>query len=104
MEAGPIQPTSFKIKKPEFEPRSDTNSANFYFKTEIDWLPFQLNIGKEVNLMSEQQSHSINLAYDNKEVFSLHDKDQMKHATTTMTDKPVYLPHCNIPRQLQGEV
>ena len=53
VEAGPIQPTSPKIEKPEFDPRLDTSSANFYFKTEIDWLPFQLNIGNGANLMLE---------------------------------------------------
>ena len=30
--------------------------------------------------------------------------DLIKHTILTMTDKPVYLPHCTIPRQLQGEV
>ena len=48
--AGPAQPTSPKIKKSEFGPRLDTGSTNFDFKIEIDWLPFQLNIGKEANL------------------------------------------------------
>ena len=55
------------------------------------------------------KSHFINLIYDNKEVFSLHDEDLgyydlIKHTVPTMTDKPVYLPHHTIPRQLQGEV
>ena len=63
---GPIQPTSPEIEKPEFGPRLDTNSTNFDFRNEIDWLPFQLNIGKEINLMQDQQSHFINLVYDNK--------------------------------------
>ena len=72
-------------------------------------MPFQLNIGKEANLTQEQQSHVINLVYDNKEVFSLHDEDlgycdQMKHVVLTTIDKPVYLLHHTIPRQLQGEV
>ena len=76
---------------------------------EIDRLPFQLNIGKEASLIQDKQSHFMNLAYDNKEVFSLHDKDlgycdQIKHIIPTMTDKSVYLPHRTIPRQLQGEV
>ena len=47
VEAGPIQPDSPKIEKPEFGPRPDTNSANFNFKNELDGLPFQLNIRKE---------------------------------------------------------
>ena len=51
VEAGPIQPDSPKIEKPEFGPRPDTNSADFNFKNELDWLPFQLNIRKEANFM-----------------------------------------------------
>ena len=54
VEAGPIQPSSPKIEKPEFGPRPDTNSATFNFKNEIDQLPFQLNIRKEANLMQDQ--------------------------------------------------
>ena len=59
--------------------------------------------------MQDQQSHFINLVYDNKEVFSLHNEDLgycnlIKHIIVTMTDKPVYLPLCTIPRQLQGEI
>ena len=109
VETGPIQPTSSGIEKPEFGPRPDTNSADFNFKTEIDQLPFQLNIWKEANLVQDQQSHFIDLVYDNKEVFSIHDEDLgycdlVKHMILTMTDKPVYLPHHTIPRQLQGEV
>ena len=109
VEAGPIQPTNPEIEKPQFGPRQNTNSANFNFKTEIDWLPFQLNIRKEASLMQNQQSSFINQVYDNKEVFFLHDEDlgycdQIKHTIPTMMDKPVYLPHHTIPRQLQGEV
>ena len=51
VEAGPIQPDSLQIEKPEFGPRLDTNSKNFNFKNELDWLPFQLNIGKEDKFM-----------------------------------------------------
>ena len=59
--------------------------------------------------MQDQQSQFINLVYDNKEAFSLHDEDLgycdlIKHTILTLTKKPVYLPHCTIPRQLQGEV
>ena len=97
MEAGPIQQYSLEIERPEFGPRPDTNSTEFNFKDELDWLPFQLNIGKEASFMQEQQSHFINLVYDNKEVFSLHNEDLgycdlIKHTKLTMTDKPVYLP------------
>ena len=106
VEAGPIQPASHKVKRPEFGPRPDTNSAEFSFKDEIDWLPFQLNTGKEANLMQKQQNHFINLVYDNKEVFSLHNEDLgycdlIEHTIPTMMDKPVYLLHHTIPRQLQ---
>ena len=109
VEAGPIQPDVPEMEKPEFGPRPDTNSTDFDFKNELGWLPFQLNIGKEAKLTQDQQSHFINLVYDNKEVFSLHDEDLgysdlMKHTIPTMTEKPVYLPHHTIPRQLQGEV
>ena len=108
VEVGPIQSNSPKIKKPEFGPRPDTNSKDFNFKNELDWLPFQMNMGKEAKCMQDQQSHFINLVSDNKEVFSLHDEDLgycnlIKHTILT-TDKPVYLPHHTIPRQLQGEV
>ena len=109
VEPGPIQPDSPEIEKPEFGPRPDTNFANFNFKNELGWLPFQLNIGKEAKCMQDQQSHFINLVYDNKEVFSLHDEDLgycdlIKHMIPTTTEKPVYLPHHTIPRQLQEEV
>ena len=109
VEAGPIQPDGPEIERPEFGPRLDTDSAKFNLKNELDWLPSQLSIRKEAHFMQEQQSHFINLVYDNKEVFSLHDEDLgycdlIKHMIPTTTDKPVYLPHCTIPRQIQGEV
>ena len=75
VEAGPIQLDSSKIERPEFGPRPDTNSAEFDFEKELDHLPFQLNIRREAKLMQDQQSQFINLVYDNKEVFSLHDED-----------------------------
>ena len=75
VETEPIQPTSPKIERPEFGPRPDTGSTNFNFKCMIDLLPFQMNIGKEANLIWEQQSHFINVIYENKEVFLLHDED-----------------------------
>ena len=42
-------------------------------------------------------------------LFSLHDEDlgfcmKLAHSIATTTEKPVYLPHRTIPRQLQGEV
>ena len=56
-----------------------------------------------------QQSRFIDLIYDYPEVFSLHDEDlgfcdQIRHMIPMTTDKPVYLVHCTIPPQLQGEV
>ena len=70
VEAGPIQPTS-----PKIGPRSDTGSTSFDFKSVIDQLSFQLNIGKEANLTWVQYSHLINHICDKKEVFSSHDED-----------------------------
>ena len=93
---------------PKFGPRPDTSSADFDFKTELDHLPFTINIGK-APLSREQQSRFIDLIYDYKEVFSLYDGDlgfcdALKHSIPTTTDKPVYLPHRQIPVQLQQEV
>ena len=108
VEVGPIQANSPEIETAEFGPRLDTNSTEFNFKNELDWLPFQLNIRKEAKFMWDQQSHFINLVSDNKKVFSLHDEDLeywdlIKHTILTTTDKPVYLLHHTIPRQLQGK-
>ena len=93
---------------PKFGPRPDTSSTDFDFKTELDRLPFTINIG-EASLSREQQSCFIDLIYDYKEVFSLYDSDlgfcdAVKHSTPTTMDKPVYLPHRQIPVQLQQEV
>ena len=93
---------------PKFGPRPDTSSTDFDFKMELDRLPFTINIG-EAPLSREQQSHFIDLIYDYKEVFSLYDGDlgfcdALKHSIPTTTDKPVYLPHRQIPVQLQQEV
>ena len=51
----------------------------------------------------------INGIYSHTEVFSLFDRDLgfcdvLKHSIPTTTDKPVYLPHRQIPVQLQSEV
>ena len=59
---------------PKFSPRPDTRSTDFNFKTELDCLPFTINIG-EAPLSREQQSSFIDLIYDYKEVFSLYDGD-----------------------------
>ena len=93
---------------PKFGPCPDTSSADFDFKMELECLPFTINIG-EAPLSREQQSCFIDLIYDYKEVFSLYDGDlgicdALKHSIPTTTDKPVYLPHRQIPVQLQQEV
>ena len=93
---------------PNFGPRPDTSSTDFDFKTELDHLPFTINISK-APLSREQQSHFIDLIYDYKEVFSLYDGDlgfcdALKHSIPTTTEKPIYLPHWQIPVQLQQEV
>ena len=104
----PTSEDSANKEQPKFGPRPDTSSADFDFKSELDRLPFTINIGK-APLSREQQSRFIDLIYDNKEVFSLYDGDlgfcdALKHSIPTTTDKPVYLPHRQIPVQLQQEV
>ena len=71
-------------------------------------MPFELNIGDTL-LTCEQQAHLIDIIYDHTEVFSLFDRDLgfcdvLKHSIPTTTDKPVYLPHRQIPVQLQSKV
>ena len=104
----PTSEDSANQGQPKFGPRPDTSNADFDFKTELEHLPFTINIG-EAPLSREQQSRFIDLIYDNKEVFSLYDGDLrfcdvLKHSIPTTTDKPVYLPHRQIPVQLQQEV
>ena len=70
-------------------------------------LPFKFNLG-DAPFSKEQKDCILNLIYDHKKVFSLHDEDlgfcnKLAHSIPT-TDKPVYLSHRTIPRQLQGEV
>ena len=55
---------------PKFRPHPDTSSTDFDFKTELECLPFTINIG-EAPLSREQQSRFIDLIYEYKEVFSL---------------------------------
>ena len=93
---------------PTFGPHPNTDAADFNFQQEVECLPFKLNFG-DIPLEQEHQARFINLIYSNQEVFSLHDEDlgycdRLTHAIPTSTDKPVYLPHRTIPRQLQGEV
>ena len=84
-----------KVKKPSFGARQLR-------------LPFELNLG-EAPLTQEQQVHLINVIYHHTKVFSLFDGDlgfcdTLKHSIPMTTDKPVYLPHHQIPVQLQSEV
>ena len=97
-----------KEPHPTFGPHPTTNASDFDFQKEVEHLPFKLNLG-DVPLDKEHQARFINLIYSNQKVFSLHDEDlryynKLTHTIPTSTDKPVYLPHRTIPRQLQGEV
>ena len=97
-----------KDEKPSFGARPNTKNPNFDFKKELERLPFELNIG-DTPLTRKQQAHLIDIIYDHTEVFSLFDGDLgfcdiLKHSIPTTTDKPVYLPHQQIPVQLQSEV
>ena len=56
-----------------------------------------------------QQSQFTDIIYDHPEVFSLHNENlrfcnRIKHTTLKTLDKPVFLWHCSVPPQLQGEV
>ena len=97
-----------KDEKPSFGVRPNTKDPDFDFKKELERLPFELNIG-DAPLTREQQARLIDVIYDHTEVFSLFDGDLgfcdvLKHSIPTTTDKPVYLPHRQIPVQLQSEV
>ena len=97
-----------KDEKPSFGIRPNTKDPDFDFKKELERLPFELNIG-DAPLTREQQAHLIDVIYDHMEVLSLFDGDLgicdvLKHSIPTTTDKPVYLPHQQIPVQLQSEV
>ena len=97
-----------KDEKPSFGIRLDTKNPEFNFKKELERLSFELNTG-DAPLTREQQACLINVIYDHTEVFSLFDGDLgfcdvLKHRIPTTTDKPVYLPHRQIPVQLQSKV
>ena len=97
-----------KDEKPSFGARPNTKNLDFNFKKELERLPFELNIGDAL-LTREQQACLIDMIYNHTEVFSLFDGDLgfcdvLKHSIPTTTDKPVYLPHQQIPVQLQSEV
>ena len=100
--------TSDKKERPTFGSRPDFESDDFNFQRQLERLPFTLNVG-EAPLTADQQKRFIKLVYDNQEVFSLYDGDlgyceKIKHSIPTTTEKPVYLPHRQIPIQLQSEV
>ena len=90
---------------PTFGPHPNTGAADFDFQQEVEHLPFKLNLG-DVPLEKEHQARFIDLIYSNQEVFSLYDEalgycDKLTHTIPTSTNKPVYLPHRTIPRQLR---
>ena len=89
-------------------PHPNTQAADFDFKKEVECLLFKLNV-RDIHLDKEPQAKFINLIYSNQEVFSLHDEDlsycnQLTHTILMSTNKPLFLPHRTILRQLQGEV
>ena len=97
-----------KKKNPHLELHPTFESDQFDFKKELERLPFTINIG-EAPLTLEQQKRFIRLIYENQSVFSLYDGDLgfcdwLKHSIPTTTDKPVYLPHRQIPIKLQSDV
>ena len=64
---------------------------------------------RDVDISRTQQQRFLELIYDNQSMFSLCDEDLglcdcLKHTIPTTMDKPVYLPHCTIPVQLQAKV
>ena len=75
---------------------------------EVKHLPFKPNLG-DIPLEKEHQANFIDLIYSKHELFSLHNEglgfcDQLTHTILTSTEKPVYIPHRTISRQIQGEV
>ena len=92
---------------PSFGPHPDT-TQDYNFEDEVAKLPFKFNLG-DAPFNKEQKDCLLNLIYNHKKVFPLHDEDlgfcnKLAHSIPTTTDKPVCLPHKTIMRQLQGEV
>ena len=92
---------------PSFGPHPDT-TQDYNFEDEVRKLPSKLNLW-DAPFSKGQKDHLLNLIYDHKKVFSLHDEDlgfydKLAYSIPTTTEKLVYLPHRTIPRQLQGEV
>ena len=97
-----------KDEKPSFGARPDTKNSEFNFKKELERLPFKLNI-RNAPLTRKQQAPLFDVIYDHTEVFLFFNGDLgfcdvLKHSIPTTTDKPVYLPHRQIPVQLQFKV
>ena len=95
-------------ERPKFVPQPNFNDPEFDFKQELSQLPFPVNMG-EVNMNELQKKWFLELIYDNQSVFSLCDEDlglcdHLKHTIPMTMDRPIYLPHCMIPVQLQAEV
>ena len=61
--------------KSSFGPRPNINAVDFDFLTEINHLPFKLNMRTDAKMTCDQQSWFLYLIYDHPEVFSLHDED-----------------------------
>ena len=92
---------------PSFGPVPNTTKDNSS-DDEVEKLPFKFNL-RDTPFNKEEQDCLLSLVYNHQKVFSLHDEDlgfcdKLAHSIPTMTDKPVYLLHSTIPRQLQGEV
>ena len=76
-------------------------------------MPFELNIG-DAPLTRDQQARLIDVIYNLQSTITrkffhyltetLGFCNVLKHSIPTTTDKPVYLPHRQIPVQLQSEV
>ena len=95
-------------KRTTFGPQPDFNDLDLDFVSELEHLPFPVNLG-DVKVMKAQQVRFLQLIYDNQTVFSLCDEDlglcdHLKHTILTTMDKLVYLPHRTILVQLQAEV
>ena len=84
-------------KRTTFGPQPDFNDFDLDFVTELEHLPFPVNLG-DVEMMNTQQVRFLQLIYHNQTVFSLCDEDlglcdHLKHTIPSTMDKLVYLPH-----------
>ena len=88
------------VECPKFLERPDAGKV-YNFKDEIEWLPFNFNLG-DASFTKDQQDQLLNITFHNPQVFSLHDEDlgfcnKLTHTIPTITDRPVYLLHRTIP-------